>query len=172
MVTQHFFHHGSLDEMEQGLLQRVQGAGKLDFQGRFAVHKLHVAVQELPDVVDAAPDLGHAPVHMEKAVYGFHGGAHGVLSSEDGVPGGLRELSQEGEVDTSVRNHVRAVALCPGHEEGGDIGHHGGNADGAVLRQLRDILHGHAQVVEPFFRNLPAGAFPHGASSRSRRARP
>ena len=114
-------------------------------------------MQQLPDVVHAAPHLGHPPVHSQQAVDGLHSGAHGVLSGEHGVPGGIGKLAQEGEVHTAVWDHIGPVPLGPGHEEGGDVGHQGGDADRAVGGKVRNLLHRHADVVEPLLRDLFPG---------------
>ncbi len=49
---------------------------------------------------------GTPPVHPQQAVDGLHGGAHGVLGGEYGVPRGVGELAQEGEVHTAVGDHI------------------------------------------------------------------
>ena len=132
LIPQDFLDNSTPDCFQQGLFQQLQRTGQRDLQRGPAVHQADGAVQQLPDVVHAAPHLGHPPVHPQQAVDGLHGGAHGVLGGEHGVPGGIGELAQEGEVHTAVGDHIGPVSPGPGHEKGGDVGHHGGHAHGAV----------------------------------------
>ena len=162
VVPQQLLHYGSFDGPNGRLLQQVQGARKLHLQGRLAVHEADRALQQVPDVIDAAPDLRHAPVYAQQTVDCLHGSADGILRGEDGVPGSLGKLTQEGEVHAAVGDHVRPVSLPSGHEEGCDVGQHGWYADGAVLCIFRDQLHRHADVVQPLFGDLLSRAVPHG----------
>ena len=44
-----------------------------------SVAELDRGIQQAADVVDAAPDLGHAAVHVQQGVDGLHAGADGIL---------------------------------------------------------------------------------------------
>ena len=162
LIPQDFLDNSTPDCFQQGLFQQLQRTGQRDIQRGPAVHQADGAVQQLPDVIHAAPHLGHAPVHPQQAVDGLHGGAYGVLGGEHGVPGGVGELAQEGEVHAAVGDHIGPVSPGPGHEKGGDVGHHGGHAHGAVGSQVRDLLHRHADVVEPLLGDLLSGTLLHG----------
>ena len=162
VFLQELFDIGVFDLTEGFLDGQLFHQAQLHVGGLLAVPQLHGGVQQVADVIDAAPDLGHAAVHVQQGVDGLHAGAHGILGGEDGVAGRLGKLTEEGEVHAAVGHHIRPVAVGAGHEERIDIGHHHGYGVGAVGRQILDLILGHADVVQPLHADLLAGARPHG----------
>ena len=161
MISQHFLHQSSLDCFQQRFFHQIQRSRKLDFQRGFSIHQFHGAVQQVADIVNAAPYFRHAAVYAEESVNSFHCGTNGILCREDGISWCLSELSEECEVDAAIRDDIRAVALSSWHKECGDVRHHGRYADSAVLCQLRNLVNRHAEVVQPLFGDLFTSALFH-----------
>ena len=126
-----------------------------------AVPQLYRCIEQVSNIEGTAPDLWHSPVDVQQGIYRLHAGAHGVFRSEDGISGGLGELADKGKIDGPFGHYSRPVSRRPGHEKGGDIGHHAGDGVGAVLGQILDLLLRYAQVVEPLHADLFTGAVPH-----------
>ena len=82
-------------------------------------------VQQVADIVNAAPYFRHAAVYAEESVNSFHCATNGILCRKDGISWCLSELSEECEVDAAIRDDIRAVALSscllytsvPGYDE-------------------------------------------------------
>ena len=161
MIPQYLFYHRPPDQFKSRFFQQIQRSGQLHLQRGLAVHQANRAIQQAANVIHAAPYLRHATVHTQQAVDRLHGGTHRILGGKHGIPGRLGKLTQKGEVDTAVGNYVGPVSRSPGHEEGGDIGHHGGHTHRAILGQLRNQFRRHTDVVEPLLGDLLAGTVLH-----------
>ena len=162
VLLQELFDIGALD-LAEGLIEGdLLDEGELHVGRLFAVAELDGGIEQVADVVDAAPDLRHAAVDVQEGIDSLHAGAHGILGGEDGVARGLGELAEEGEVHGAVGHDLRAVAVGAGHKERVDIRHHDWDGIGAVRRQFLDLVLGHADVVEPLHADLLAGALAHG----------
>ena len=135
----------------QRLLDEIQQPRQLNLQRRFSIHQFHGAVQQIADIVNAAPYFRHAAVYAEESVNSFHCGTNGILCREDGISWCLSELSEECEVYTAIRNNIRSVTLCSRHKECCDIRHHGRYTNCTVLSHVFNLVNRNAKMIEPLF---------------------
>ena len=140
VFLQQFFNVGILNLTQQLPGHQLLQEAHIHLGERLTVPEHDGGVEQIPDVVGAPPHLGHAPVYVQQGVDRLHAGAHGIFGGEDGVPGDLGKLAQEGEVYRAVRHDLGAVGVVAGHEEGIDVGHHHGHRVGAALGQFLDAL--------------------------------
>ena len=149
ILLQQLFHIGAFDLLQHLFHRHPLLEAQVHLGERSAVPEADGGFQQIPDVIEAAPDLGHASIHVEEGVDSHHSGTHGIFSGKHGIPLHFGKLAQEGKVHRSFRHHLGPVALGAGHEVGAGEGHHGGHRVGAVGGQLLDLILGHADVVEP-----------------------
>ena len=145
------------DLLQGHLFHQIQ----LHIDGFLAVPQLHGGIQQIPDIIYAAPDLRHATIHVQQGIHGLHTGPHGVLRGEDGVTGCLGKLAQEGEVHSAVGYDLGPISVGTGHEEGVDIGHHHRDGVGAIGGHVLDFALRHADVIQPLHADLLTGTLPH-----------
>ena len=150
VVTQHFFDYRPPDNVENGFLQCVERPGKFDFQRGFAVHKLDGAVEKLADIINTSPYFRHTTVYFEKSINSFHSSTYRILCCENSISWSFSKLSEESEVDTSIRDNIRAVTFCTWHEECCDVRHHCRYTDCTVFCQIHDLIFRNTKVIEPF----------------------
>lgn len=134
---------------------------ELDVLELFLVGGVIDGPQEFPDVIDRTPDFRNAPVDVQQSIGRFHPCADRIFRGEDGIPGSLRKLADEGEVDASFRNDQWAVAGFPRHEEGGDVRHVAGRGVGVLCGIFLDLLFRDADVVEPLLADFLPRALLH-----------
>ena len=67
--------------------------GHLHIRQRLAIPQHHAGVQQVADVIGAAPNFRHTAIHVQQRVHGLHTGSHGILRGEDGIPLRLGELA-------------------------------------------------------------------------------
>ena len=81
---------------------------------RAPVHQADARIEQRGARRRAAPDLRHTTIHAKQTIDGFHRCAHRIFRREDGVARRLGELTEEGGVDGTIRNDIRAIALARG----------------------------------------------------------
>ena len=148
-LLEDLLHNGALHDIE------------LHIGDRGAIAQFDRGVEQVAHVVDSAPHLRHAAVHVEQRVHGLHAGAHRVFGSEDRVARRLGELAEEREVHGAIRHHVRPITGRTRHEERGDVRHHGRNADSTVFCHIVDLIYRNTQVVQPLSGNFLTGTILH-----------
>ena len=161
MIPQYFLNHSTLHNIQKWFLQCIQRPWQLDLQRGFSVHQFHTAVQKLTDIVNASPYFRNSTVYTEKSVYSLHCSTYGIFCCEYGITRSFRELAQECKVYTAIRDNIRAVTFGTRHEEGGDVRHHGRNADSAVFCHIVDLIYRNTQVVQPLGGNFLTGTILH-----------
>ena len=161
MISQKLSYDRPVDFLKKWFLHHLKRHRKFHLERRLSVHQLHGAVQKFSHIVNAAPDLRHTAVHAAKSVNSLHGRADRIFGREDRISRCLCELSKEGRVHRSVRDHIRAVAGSSRHEECCDIRHHRRCAVACFPGKPVDVLHRDPEMVQPLSCDLLTGALFH-----------
>ena len=161
ILAQELLDFRALNLPKRGIERRLLGRVQIVIE-RPPVAQRHRCVQQVADVIGAAPDLRHAAVHIKQRIDCLHAGADRILRGEDRVSRRLCKLPEEGKILRACRHNIRSVPCLTRHKECGDIRHHDRNSAAAVLRQLLDLVLRHAQMIQPLLADLLACALPHG----------
>ena len=111
-----------------------------------------------------SPRPRHARSTSSRGVNRLHGGADGVLGGEDGVPHGVGELADEGEVHAALGHHLGRSPAVRGMKKAVMWGIMQGDGAGAVEGPCPQSRSQARPVVEPLHRSSPRRCTPAWAS--------
>ena len=150
MVSEYLFNNISFDKLQKRLFECIKRTRKRNFQWRFSIHKLYTAVEKFTDIINASPYFRNTSVDFEKSINSFHSSTHRILCCENGVARSISKLSEECEVDTSVRNDIRAVTFCTRHKESSNVRHHCRYTDCTIFCKIHNLVFWYSEMIQPF----------------------
>ena len=83
---------------------------------RSSVTHTDCCLQQVSYIIDTSPNLRDSPIHVQKGIYRYHCGSHGIFRGKYRISRNFGKVTYESKVNVSFRNNIRSVACGTRHE--------------------------------------------------------